>query len=631
MYLSRIHVKHFRGIKEISVDFHKSINVVIGENGSCKSALLDAIRILYNFAAPSKDIYIKKTDFYIDPVTRNRETTIEIIYEFRGLTEDQKGAFYEYLVLENHEEDDFAKVCLRFDYREDSYPTSDYYTGAIEGQKARTSSFEQFQHYYLDALRDSTRDLLKTRKSILGSLILRTVKRQKSEEKFEKIILTANKSLLEKREVRVAQGRINQNLEKIYKQNVENQIGLRLDDPDTESFIHSLRPYLPFDVLSEDGGGFELAQNSLGFNNLLYIATILGDIRKRVSGNTNTHFVLLIEEPEAHLHPQLQLSLYNFLTDRLIRSTQIFITSHSPTLTSKIPLESLITLDGEALTIDSCFSNRIGENLREDTKKIRGLKQEEFTKRKRQLERYLDVTKSQLFFSKSLILVEGICEELLIPAFCRLKNFNLEDYRIELVNLSGTSFYPLLHLFNSTNEKLRLKKKVAVITDDDRFTDSKISRYSFNELNLDNALIDELYTSIRDAKPSNRIDNLELASNGSALIKILPSYKTFEYELCLANVSTHKSKIEDNFLVQFFKNEYPDSFKLVKSFFTPFGENLTLEQRHRIAILIWKSIPSKAEFAQDFSLSIIEALDKSQSPNLAIPKYIDDALKFVSS
>ena len=46
MYLSSIHIENYKGIKILDTSFQKDINVIIGENGSCKTALIDAIRLL---------------------------------------------------------------------------------------------------------------------------------------------------------------------------------------------------------------------------------------------------------------------------------------------------------------------------------------------------------------------------------------------------------------------------------------------------------------------------------------------------------------------------------------------------------------------------------------------------------
>ena len=167
MFLSKLIIKNFRGIKEMTLSFNRSINILIGENGSNKSAVIDAIRLLYNMGEPIRDISVGFADFHESVehdeegnITITRADKITIVFQFKGLSASQRGALYEYMVI-NPDDDanEYAQVTLTYENKGGKYPISSYYTGNVEGQKADYNTFAVFQHYYLSGLRDSPRSV----------------------------------------------------------------------------------------------------------------------------------------------------------------------------------------------------------------------------------------------------------------------------------------------------------------------------------------------------------------------------------------------------------------------------------------------------------------------------------------
>lgn len=90
-----------------------------------------------------------------------------------------------------------------------------------------------------------------------------------------------------------------------------------------------------------------ISLNGLGYNNLIYISLLLAKMQSNStveymgSVNVKAFSFLAIEEPEAHLHPQMQYHFLEFLrnniSDNYVR--QVFVTTHSPSLVASVKLD----------------------------------------------------------------------------------------------------------------------------------------------------------------------------------------------------------------------------------------------------------------------------------------------------
>lgn len=628
MYLSKIFIKNFRGIKEMTLCFDKKLNVIIGANGQLKTTLIDSIRLFYSWGSANRDIEITKDDFYIDlsnPAVPVSSTRIDILYLFNELTPKQQGAYY--LYLEKKDDGSIgARVHLTYELQENGRIKASLVSGKKGNeQRVEWDSLQYFHDYYLGALRDSTRDLMSTRNNLLGKVIKRKIDKAQSEDVFKRIVKDANDSLLNQDEVKETKKGINDNLDIINKDDLKD-VSLQIEPSRIEYIVNVIKPYLPFTNGSTEG--FMLYQNSLGFNNLIYIASVLSDIKDCHAEDDISIYSLLIEEPEAHLHPQLQVNLYNFLigADDNVNS-QTFITTHSPTLTSKIPLENLILIkNNKSYCVGDCFKDRVSENIKRDVKGNHVLSVTDVKRYRSMIARYFDVTRSQLLFSSGCLFIEGISECQLMETFSKIINKSLVNHQIEIVNTDGTAFYQFMMLFNSSDDQKRLPLKAAFITDEDQFVKSK--NYCLEDLAKDGyEKLNELRNGINDDEVNGRIDNMRAMANHQADIGVFSGKKTLEYQICKANVSNSKASTQDTWLYEFLKEDHEEAVEKVEAYLNTIdGDSLNNEQQQNTAILLWKCLPDKAGFAQRLDNFILEKLEAKEEVKFTVPQYIEDAI-----
>lgn len=275
--------------------------------------------------------------------------------------------------------------------------------------------------------------------------------------------------------------------------------------------------------------------NGLGYNNLVYISLLLASLDfdsdyNRRGQNALVFPMLVLEEPEAHLHPALQYKLLRFIRDRAVsRSRQVFLTTHSTHVTAAAGLDSIICMSAPAEKADPRVS--YPGKVFADTPQGRTSK--------KYVERFLDATKSAMLFAKGIILVEGLAEQLLIPCLAEYMELPLETKHVALVPVGGSTFKHFLPLFGvgcgDDCATYALSRRVACIVDGDPMRKQKAQKNARwkncwpYELDLDPK-------SYEYRSHSGVVKNLlELCTGKEEWVVVKYGAKTFEYDLAIQN------------------------------------------------------------------------------------------------
>jgi putative ATP-dependent endonuclease of OLD family len=333
MYLKNFSIKNFRSISDLKIEFQKGLNVLVGENNSGKTAIIDALRLSLGIGPNRREIYIDYDDFHISP-KGSKADLIEFDLSFAEPSIEEQGVFIELLAII----DKIPELQLHIRYKVETRNGIERikfncWGGENEGQPISSDVFDLFYYVHLGALRNAEKDLSPSKGNRTSQLFLKLVEDLQEQNKYAKDIQDKIDELENWKELKKrAKEKVNAHLNNLTFENAKQEIDINHMPVEYKKIVENLKMHLLQRFEDDSILPFEIYQNGLGYNNLIYISTVLGDVFERKSREKESFISLFIEEPEAHLHPQLQDILFNFLKKTTEKNIQIFITSHSPTV-----------------------------------------------------------------------------------------------------------------------------------------------------------------------------------------------------------------------------------------------------------------------------------------------------------
>ena len=448
MYISQITIENFRcfgsGDARLTLNLHAGLTALVGENDSGKTAVIDALRFIFG-TRDQEYFRVQESDFHWSQHDRKRQTEIKIRCLLVGLTALEKGTFAEYLTYIDNGDNHEAVLYVNWTARDIAGARSARRLVSIEvrsganghGPTLDPEARNLLRATYLRPLRDAERAMSAGRGSRLSQILQHTKEIREIGVDFapnvnappdvnDLSVLGVGdyaSALLRSRDgIKKARKRLNEDyLDRLSfsgdRLTAEIEVSSAVDK---EARLRHLLEKLELE-LRDPASPSVVPNRGLGSNNVLFMACELLLLGAEEEGFP----LLLIEEPEAHLHPQRQLRLMQFLQEQAKwrrvddQTIQMIVTTHSPNLASVIKLDSLVLLNN-----DKAFPLLSGATQLEPSDY-------------RFLERFLDVTKANLFFARGVMIVEGAGENILVPTLARLIGRDFTEYGVSIINVGG--------------------------------------------------------------------------------------------------------------------------------------------------------------------------------------------------
>ncbi|MFE9857509.1 ATP-dependent endonuclease [Streptomyces sp. NPDC005780] len=656
MHLSSLHLQGFRTAADTKITFQPGVTVLVGENNAGKSNVMDALRHVTQPLDPrERSPYPSRDDLHRDGCAEGQHgekcrTSMDLTVRYSS---DNSADLHIYssAFVQEQRPSQLSKTAQFDTPRTIQYCLSITPPATALGTARRTwvagtgntsdpdpepAARERVRHVYLQPLRDARRELGASGSARIQHILERLLRDETERDEFLSNVSATFVELAAEKPLKAASGAVQERLAGLTEGAHPQTASLGFADASIQSIARNLRFLMAQTGLAPR----DLAESGLGYANLMFMATVLTQLEKAAEADLT---LLLVEEPEAHLHPQLQTILLDYLAEETRRSQlretdsegwlgriQVIVTTHSPHVATAVDPQNLVVLQRRAVPVTAPeqlqveaaagapSAGRLSTSAQaaqtSDVEPQRAQREPAFMTTavsvgrlslkvtdRNKIRNYLNATRNVMLFGQRVLLVEGIAEAIVLPAFARALFAN-DPARLQrfhgtaLVPIDGVDFSPYLEVLATPDPDTGqcIARRVAVITDGDAGRET------------------------REAQAVSRIEKIRQFITVNGPVEVFPNTYTLEAELLRAG------GVNRTLLLEAWKLQRPQAWV---TDWEAVGDGQADEQARALSALLDTKKILKGDLAQDFLAGAEQPFTRD---SFVVPEYLADALRWVT-
>ena len=527
MKLTKVIINNFRSFGESQIIELNNQTVLIGNNSSGKTTVLQALSKL--FSDKQNDRIIKKSDFHLPKGSRPGENTrnlfIETIFEFDELDGTLYSpaipSFFEHFTVSQDGAKPFLRIRLESSWEDDgtiegSIDTQIYYISSGKEEfkeedkhRAPRKDLDKIRVLYVPASRTPEKELGNASGSMLSRLV-NSINWTEDEKKeiTDKIDELNNTFLSESGALTQINQEIQKSWELYHEDNRFSQAELIINSSEMAAALRQIA--LKFSPTTTEEA-FTVSDLGDGLRSIFYFSLVdsildieLEITKDREENPDNPRFklippvltILAIEEPENHIAPHhIGKLIKRFKQLGNNDNSQVILTSHSLAIVKRIDPEDLryLRIENNGRVCQTTISDiKLPPAIDESYKYIKGA-----------IQAY-----PELYFAKLVVLGEGDSEELLLPKFFDLLGLEIDSSQISVVPLGGRHVNYFWKLLNA----LRIPHITLLDFDNERYGGG------WGRIKYISQHLYELNTEFQEWFNTQELDFNEIGSRGCELI-----------------------------------------------------------------------------------------------------------------